>query len=127
MKRLLLLLPPLVLAGCGGSSGTSSTPGSTAATSTAGALTVMTTDDFRFVPDTISAKAGDIRIVLKNDGSYPHNLSLPELHVTSKTVSGSPGSSSTELTLRVDKPRTYRFICTFHDQAGMTGVLTVTS
>jgi plastocyanin len=94
---------------------------------TAGAITVTTTDDFRFVPDTISARTGDIRVVLKNDGSYPHNLSLPDLQVTSKTVTGAPGSTTTELRLRVDKPGTYRFLCTFHDQAGMTGTLTVTS
>jgi plastocyanin len=87
---------------------------------------VVATDGFRFVPDSISARAGAIRIQLSNEGSYPHNLSLPDLHVTSKTVTGSPGGSTTVLAFTVDKPGQYRFVCTFHDQAGMTGTLTVT-
>ena len=121
--RHLGIVSVLLLTACGGgSSDTSSSPEPVPA----GALSVVTTDEFRFVPDALTTKAGEVRIFLQNNGSYPHNLSVPDLHVTSKTVSGSPGSTSTTLTFHADKPGSYRFVCTFHDQAGMTGTLTVT-
>lgn len=123
MIRHLTLVGLLLAAGCSGSSD----PGPDPAPDERGALTITTTDDFRFVPDTVSAKAGQVRIVLKNDGSYPHNIAFPDLDITSKTVSGTPGSAATELVLTIDEPGRYRFVCTFHDQAGMTGSLDVTS
>ena len=122
MRRHLTLVGLLLLAGCAGSTEKASTP----APNERGAISITTTDDFRFVPASVSAHVGTVRIVLKNDGSYPHNISFPDLHATSKTVSGTPGSSATELVLTVDKPGRYRFVCTFHDQAGMTGSLDVT-
>lgn len=123
MRRHLTLVGLLLLAGCSSSSGTATTP----LPDERGAISITSTDDFRFVPAEVSARVGQVRIVLKNDGSYPHNISFPDLDVTSKTVSGTPGSSATELVLQVDKPGRYRFVCTFHDQAGMTGSLDVTS
>ena len=39
---------------------------------------------------------------------------------------GAISITTTELVLDVAKPGRYRFICTFHDQAGMTGSLDVT-
>lgn len=130
VKRLLLLLPLALLAGCGGSSdgmaGGTPSSSSPAAMSSDGVVTVDTTDDFRFVPDKVSAKAGTVRILLTNSGSYPHNLAIRDLGFTSKTVTGAPGSNRAELAFTVDKPGEYRFICTFHDQAGMVGTLTVT-
>lgn len=123
MRRHLTLVALLFVAGCSGSPDKGTAP----APDERGAITITTTDDFRFVSDTVSARVGQVRIVLKNDGSYPHNISFPDLDVTSKTVSGTPGSSVTELLLTVDKPGRYRFICTFHDQADMTGSLDVTS
>ena len=63
--------------------------------------------------------------MLRDAGAYPHNLSIPDLRVTSTTVTGSLGKQSTTLRLTVSRPGTYRFICTYHSQAGMTGTLTV--
>ena len=123
VRRHLTLVGLLLLAGCAGSSGTAATP----PPDERGAISISATDDFRFVPAAVTAHPGQVRIVLKNTGSYPHNISFPDLHVTSKTVSGTPGSTATELLLTVAKPGRYRFVCTFHDQAGMTGSLDVTS
>jgi plastocyanin len=113
----------LLVAGCAGSE----PPAATAPVDERGAIAITTTDDFRFVPAAVTARVGQVRIVLKNAGSYPHNISFPDLHATSKTVSGTPGSTTTELVLTVAHAGRYRFVCTFHDQAGMTGSLDVTS
>lgn len=124
MKLILALAPMALLAACGGS------PDGTAASEPApkDAVEVRTTDDFRFVPGTVTAHVGEVRLLVSDEGgSYPHNLSVPDLHVTSKTVTGTPGSTTTVLSFEVDRPGRYRFVCTFHDQAGMTGTLIVTS
>ena len=82
-------------------------------------------DDFRFSPTHLELARGSDTIVLRNAGAYPHNISVPDLHVTSRTVTGSLGKQSTTLRLTADRPGTYRFLCTYHDQAGMTGTLVV--
>jgi plastocyanin len=86
---------------------------------------VDATDSFRFEPDHVVVDSGQATIELRDAGSYPHNLSVPKLHQTSRTVTGSLGKQSTLLRLHVSRPGTYRFVCTYHDQAGMTGTLVV--
>jgi plastocyanin len=110
-----VLLPLLVpVAGCGGGS---PPPGDH--------VVVTATDDFRFSPSQVELSTGPVRIQLRNSGSYPHNISIPQLQVTSSTVSGSFGSQSTTVPVTIRRPGTYRFLCTYHDQAGMTGTLVV--
>jgi plastocyanin len=106
------------VAGCGSSPSATSPAASHRVTVSAG-------DDFRFGPAHLELAAGRDTIVLRDAGAYPHNISVPALHVTSKTVTGSLGEQSTTLRLTVDHPGTYRFLCTYHDQAGMTGTLVV--
>ena len=87
---------------------------------------VSTDDNFRFSPDRIVVDRGEpLRIELRQTGSYPHNFSVPALHVTSDTVSGDLGQTTTRFSVDTSRAGTYRFICTFHDQAGMTGRLVV--
>jgi plastocyanin len=105
-------------AGCG------STPSATPS-STSHQAVVTADDDFRFSPAHIELPRGRNTIVLRNAGAYPHNLSIPDLHVTSTTVSGSLGKQDTTMRLTVSRPGSYRFLCTYHDQAGMTGTLVV--
>lgn len=100
--------------------GASSAPA--AAPSTA---SVTAAENFRFLPQRLTVRRGDARITLTNDSSYPHNIAVPALRRTSRTVSGSLGAKTTTLVLRDVRPGTYRFICTYHDQAGMAGVLVV--
>ena len=110
----MLLSALVLLAGCGGPS-----------TATTHSPTVTADDDFRFSPAEVEVARGPVTIVLRDSGSYPHNLSIPRLDRTSDTVTGSLGKRSTSLHLTIDRPGTYRFICTYHDKAGMAGTLVV--
>lgn len=120
--------------------GTTSTTGPAAASSAAAApasgavrtvggvqvVTVHTTDGLRFSPADITVHVGKVRIDLVDDGSYPHNLSVPALRRTSGTVSGTPGEQSTSVAFTFASPGVYPFVCTYHASAGMTGKITVT-
>ena len=88
-------------------------------------LTVHATDQLRFKPADLVVHVGTVRITLIDDGSYPHNLSVPAQHSTSKTVIGDPGGQRTTITLRFSQPGSYHFECTYHASAGMTGTITV--
>lgn len=89
-------------------------------------MTITVNDAFRFAPSHVTAKAGDITLRLVATGSYPHNLSLPALHKTSVTVGTAIGDPHTTLMHLHDvRPGVYRFLCTFHSKAGMTGELVV--
>lgn len=116
--------------GSTGAGGATAPHGGTTATATGAAsmqqITVHTTDKLRFEPATIAVHQGTVQITLVNEGSYPHNISVPDLHVTSATVSGSPGQQSTTTTFTFNHPGTYRFVCTFHASAGMRGQIVVT-
>jgi plastocyanin len=88
-------------------------------------VTLHVTDRLRFTPDSISVHPGKVRLTLVDDGSYPHNFSIPSLHVVSPTVSGNPGQTSATTTLTLTKPGTYPFVCTFRSAAGMHGEIVV--
>jgi plastocyanin len=92
-----------------------------AATARDGKITISTTDQLMFAPSTITTRVGTLLVTLTNNGSYPHNMSVPALHVTSHTVSGGPGSTSTTVRLEFAKPGRYPFVCTYHASAGMRG------
>ena len=129
MHRLAFLLLPLAVAGCGGAATDAPLPAenATAASAASGGPVVVSTDDeFRFTPDRIEVDRGEpLRIELRHTGSYPHNFAVPKLHTTSDTVSGDFGHTTTRFTVDTSRAGTYRFICTFHDEAGMTGQLVV--
>jgi plastocyanin len=86
-----------------------------------GKVTISTTDQLMFAPSMITTSVGTLTVTLTNNGSYPHNLSVPALHITTHTVTGSPGSTSTTVTLHFTKPGRYPFECTYHASAGMRG------
>lgn len=86
-----------------------------------GRITINASDQLMFSPSTITTGIGTLTVTLANSGSYPHNLSVPALHVTSHTVSGGPGSTSTTVTLHFTKPGHYAFECIYHASAGMRG------
>ena len=70
--------------------------------------------------------AGDVTLRLDASGIYPHNIAFPRLRVTSATVGTAPGDARST-TVRLHDPHrgVYRFVCTFHSKAGMTGELIV--
>jgi uncharacterized cupredoxin-like copper-binding protein len=64
----------IALSACGDDDDkSSSTP---AADSSAATTTTVSASEFAFAPKTIDAKAGKVRIELKNDGKYPHELEI---------------------------------------------------
>jgi plastocyanin len=125
----------LAVAGCGGSS----TPSSSAQTSATHApathapassasgqhVTLTGTNSLRFSPMTVHVHAGKVRITLMDMGAYPHNIVIPELKVTSLTVTGDPGGAQTTFTVTFAHPGRYAFHCQYHASAGMTGVFVV--
>lgn len=81
--------------------------------------------EFEFSTDKMVVKAGEpVTITFKNEGRISHNLAIPELSVTTKTIQG---GKTAEMTFTPEKPGTYRFICSVpgHAQAGMHGELIV--
>lgn len=114
---------PAVLALLAGCSTASSSPKT--ATTGVQSVTIGGTDNFRFTPADITVHPGRVRITLVDKGSYPHNISFPSLGLTSASVSGSPGQTSTTLLLTVTKPGRYSFVCTYHSSAGMKGAVVV--
>lgn len=89
------------------------------------AVSFRATDSFRFTPATATVYTGKVRITLTDTGSYPHNISFPGMQVTSASVSGAPGQTSTTVVLDFTSPGRYSFVCTYHSSAGMKGELVV--
>lgn len=88
-------------------------------------VTIHATNQLRFSPDTVHVHPGSVEITLTDDGSYPHNLSLPGQKITSQPVTGNLGEQSTTFRVTFTTPGTYRFLCTYHVQAGMHGEIVV--
>ena len=137
-----------LLAACGGSSGSSSTTSSGAnaaysapaakATATAPAAAAapasghvttlhLSADPggaLSFTPNALTAKAGTVKLVMKNPtgAGMPHGIAI-QGHGSGEVVQ--PGGTST-LPAKL-APGTYTFLCPVpgHAQAGMTGTLTV--
>jgi plastocyanin len=79
----------------------------------------------RFSPMTVRVHTGSVRITLKDMGSYPHNIVIPGLGVTSQTVSGDPGSTEVSFTVTFKHQGRFPFHCQYHQSAGMVGVFVV--
>lgn len=125
----------LLAAGCGGggNEGTTTAPapaetGAPAQTGAGGGTTLELATDpgggLEFDKTALEAPAGKISIVLTNESSVPHNVSIEGngVDVEGETFSG--GERTLTVTL---EPGTYTFYCSVpgHRQAGMEGTLTV--
>lgn len=84
-------------------------------------MSIEGTSMFRFNPSTIYAHVGTVHVTLTDAGSYPHNLSIDALGVTSQTVNGNPGQGRTTFSLTFTHAGTFQFVCTYHSSAGMIG------
>ena len=85
----------------------------------------VTGSEFAFTPSTLTVKSGQlVEITFKNMGKYPHNLTITDLNVSTKTIN--PGESDT-LTFTPTKTGSFGFLCTVptHADRGMKGTLTV--
>ena len=112
---------------CGGDSDDEGSTADTKATGSetpAGPSIEVSGKEFSFTPNTLTLKAGQPqKIVLKNTGTIEHDLTVSDANFK-LTVQG---AKSGDKTLTIDKPGTYKFICTVagHESAGMKGEITV--
>lgn len=116
----------LALTGCGGSS-TGSAATAVGAPHDVGGVQVfdMTgTDGLMFVPSTLQAHPGQIRINLTAGKATPHNLSWTSLP-GAPTIPLVNGGETRTIDLTVSQPGSYPFVCTFHIASGMKGTLVV--
>jgi uncharacterized cupredoxin-like copper-binding protein len=134
-----LALSLTAAAGCGSSStksssntttsttGTTSTPAATKPSGTGGKLTTDADPSgaLKFTKTTLSAKAGNVTITMKNPSPVQHGIGVKGNGVqqAGNTV-GQGGVSTVTANL---KPGKYEFYCPVdgHEQAGMKGTLTV--
>lgn len=140
-KRLFLVLPILViaLAGCttGGSTTNTTKPENKASSSqkTPASSPITTADsidvtmaNFKFSPSNLSAKAGEtLTIALTSEGGT-HDFVIDELGVKSQTLA-SGKTQTIEVTIPADATSgtTYEYYCSIggHRALGMVGTLTV--
>jgi plastocyanin len=82
-------------------------------------------NEYAFTPSTITLKKGQTaEITFKNTGKFPHNLTIADLGVKSKTIQS--GEEDT-FSVTPDKTGQFGFVCTVpgHADKGMKGTLTV--
>jgi len=114
----------LAAAGCGGDD--KGGPTRTAKADAGGTLRVSARE-YSFDPNRVEVSgAGELRIVLHNDGSVAHDIHLKR---DGKDIGGTPADtpdSTRSVRLRL-RPGTYELLCTVGDHAelGMTGKLEV--
>lgn len=85
----------------------------------------ITGTDFAFTPSTLTLNKGDkVEVTFKNNGKFPHNLTITDLNVATKTVQS--GQQDT-IVFTADAAGTYKFLCTVpgHADKGMVGALIV--
>lgn len=81
--------------------------------------------EFAFSPNGIQVKAGvPVRITFANKGRMPHNLAIPDLGVTTRTI-GSGQQDVIQFT--AGAPGEFEIVCTVpgHKENGMVGSLIV--
>ena len=112
----------------GAPSASSSAPGAPQTTAPArppaGGPIDLEAKDNVFVPEQITAAAGDIVITMRNTGQAPHTFTNPQL----KVDVNANGGQDAEVKLTGVQPGTYKFVCKYHETLNppMVGELTVT-
>ena len=99
--------------------------GAAGATTGAAKEFAVSGSEFAFSPATLSVAKGDtVKVTFTNTGKYPHNFTITDLNVQSKTVQA--GESDT-VTFTADKAGSFQYFCSVpsHKEKGMVGTLTV--
>jgi uncharacterized cupredoxin-like copper-binding protein len=75
-----------------------------------------------FTPDAVAVEAGEVEVVLHNDGTILHDLRIDDQPLLLEAVAGETDTGSIAL-----DPGSYAFFCSLpgHREAGMEGVLEV--
>jgi high-affinity iron transporter len=116
------ILAVALVAGCGGTGSGSAAP----VTAGEGKVGVRATE-FRFEPAAITVPAGEVTFDVTNAGAVEHEFEIFKGDVVVDEVEGLVPGLSRSLAVTLE-PGDYTFACKLagHDQAGMTGTLTVT-
>ena len=122
-RALLLLLPALVLSGCGGGEAAPSTAGAVTASGAPGAQTAAVVANARleFAPETVQARPGTLTLTMTIEGGVPHDLTFSDRSVGAAIPVTTSGSASQAYTLPA--AGSYGFVCTLH--TGMIGQVVV--
>ena len=82
--------------------------------------------DLRFTKGEITVQAGVVKFVLKNPSTLPHALEIEGMGVEEETATIRQNGTA-DVTVNLEKPGEYKFYCPVgnHEDAGMTGALTV--
>ena len=135
MKRLLFLVPVLVLGlgltACGDDGGSTSRGGTDAAGDAPegelleGDAVEILANDNSFDPETARVAAGT-EVTFVNNGRNDHNV-IPEDEDAEWRIEAEDFEPGEEATFTFDEPGTYRYYCSIHGtvDAGMPGVLVV--
>lgn len=81
--------------------------------------------EFKFNPSEIIVKKGEkVKLTFKNTGKFPHNFTIADLNISTKTIQ--PGEEDS-ITFTPEKTGEFKFICSVgtHEEQGMTGTLIV--
>jgi plastocyanin len=122
MRRVLLLLAVVLLAGCGSDDGDQASSDGNAG----GGSVELTATEFAFDPSTVRVDAaGKTTFTLVNDGKFQHALEIEGQGVEEETEK-IDGGKTAELTVDL-KPGEYEFYCPVgnHREQGMEGTLVV--
>ena len=103
----------------------SPTPGTTAQPT--GEVREITVEgsEYSFSPKSLTVEAGErISLTFKNTGNVPHNFTIDELGVRTRTIAG---GQTDVVEFTADKSGTFAFYCSIpgHKQLGMEGDLEV--
>ena len=104
----------LLLAGCGGTSKSTSSSAAPAPATSAGAIKIVS---FKYMPATLTVKAGS-KIAVANRDTAEHTITADDNSFDAGTIN--PGQNKT---LTVTKPGTFAYHCAFH--AFMHGTIIV--
>lgn len=91
-------------------------------------------DEYRILPQRVSAPAGPLRLIIRNNGILTHNIAIETIldsgakgqpEVIARTSTTHPGERA-EASFTIG-PGTYRLVCTIanHDALGQIGTLYV--
>jgi len=88
------------------------------------AVTLVTRDNFRYVPDRFTVVPGTVRLTVDNESGTVHDLHF-DVSGTGKDIPSVRSGTTETVEFTVSKPGEFGFVCTFHEQFGQTGTMVV--
>ncbi|MDQ3476742.1 MAG: plastocyanin/azurin family copper-binding protein [Actinomycetota bacterium] len=135
LAALLVVVLAVLVSGCSGTPepqepGPGDAPGEvTVGPDGVQSITLVSSDDYRFVPAMFSVLPGQVRVTLDNLAvQLTHSLAFPPGRSPSDIAESIPvvaPSESDTIEFSISTPGEYAFICSFHEALGHTGVMTV--